>query len=59
MKPEYKEKVLINLEAMNKRVNDIQDIADGKRPGDLKTVQSNLVELKRLIENSEVIVSVS
>jgi hypothetical protein len=59
MKPEYKEKVLNNLEAMGKRVKDIQEITDGKRPGDLKTVQFSLIELKRLIENSEVIVSIS
>lgn len=59
MKPEYKEKVLTNFEAMSKRITDMQEIVDGKRPGDINTVKSNLVELKRLVDNSEVIVSVS
>jgi hypothetical protein len=59
MKPEYKEKVLNNLESMSKRIQDIQEISEGKRPGDLRTVQLNLVELRRLVENSEVMVSVS
>lgn len=59
MKPDYKEKVLSNFESMNKRINDLVDMLDGKRPGDDRVAKQHLLELQRLIENSETIVSVS
>jgi hypothetical protein len=59
MKPDYKEKVLSNFESMNKRINDLVEMLDGKRPGDDRIAKNQLLELKRLVENSETIVSVS
>jgi hypothetical protein len=59
MKPEYKEKVLSNFESMAKRIQDLNDMVDGKRPGTDVDVKRHLNELKRLLENSLVIVDVS
>lgn len=59
MKPDYKEKVLSNFDSMNKRINDLVEMLDGKRPGDDRIAKNQLLELKRLVENSHTIVSVS
>jgi hypothetical protein len=59
MKPDYKEKVLSNFDSMNKRINDLVEMLDGKRPGNDKVAKAHLVELQKLVQNSETLVSVS
>jgi hypothetical protein len=59
MKPDYREKVLSNFESMNKRITDLVEMLDGKRPGNDKVAKAHLVELQKLVQNSETLVSVS
>jgi hypothetical protein len=59
MKPDYKEKVLSNFESMDKRLNDLIEMLDGKRPGNDKVAKSHLIELQKLVQNSETIVGLS
>jgi hypothetical protein len=59
MKPDYREKVLSNFESMNKRITDLVEMLNGTRPGDDKVAKAHLMELQRLLENSETLVSVS
>jgi hypothetical protein len=59
MKPDYREKVLSNFESMDKRLKDLIEMLDGKRPGNDKVAKAHLIELQKLVQNSETLVSVS
>ena len=59
MKPDYKEKVLSNFDAMGKRIDTLVEMIDRKRPSTDKEAKNHLMELKRLLDNSSTIVDIS
>lgn len=59
MKPDYKEKVLSNFEAMEKRLTILTEMMEGKRPASDKEVRFHVAELGRLVDNSKTIVDIS
>jgi hypothetical protein len=59
MKPDYKEKVLSNFEAMDRRLFILTEMLEGKRPSSDKEAKFHVSELVRLVENSRIIIDVS
>jgi len=59
MKPEYKEKVLGNIEAIEKRISVIRDMMDGSRPADQKLALQYAKEIQRAAELARNIVDIS
>ena len=50
MKPEYKEKALGSIEAIEKRISVIREMMEGKRPADQKLAVQNAKEIERAVE---------
>jgi len=59
MKPEYKEKVLSNLEGLNNRTKVIREMIQGKRPSNQKEAIRFTNEIDRLSELIQNLVEVS
>jgi hypothetical protein len=59
MKPEYKEKALGNIEAIEKRISVIKDMMEGSRPADQKLALQYAKEIERAIELTRNIVDIS
>lgn len=59
MKQEYKDRVISNLESINKRVNDIKNMIDGTVPPNDRIVYQHILEIQKMIENSEILVDAS
>ena len=59
MKPEYKEKTLGNIEAIEKRIVVIREMMDGRRPADQKLALQYAKEIERAIELTRNILDIS
>jgi hypothetical protein len=59
MKPEYKEKALGNIEAIEKRISVIREMMEGKRPADQKLAVRYAKEIERGVELTKNIVDIS
>ena len=59
MKPEYKEKALGNIEAIEKRISVIREMMEGKRPADQKLALQYAKEIERAVELARNIVDIS
>jgi len=59
MKPEYKEKALGSIEAIEKRISVIREMMEGKRPADQKLAVQYAKEIERAVELTRNIVDIS
>lgn len=59
MKPEYKERVTSNIEAITKRANIVLDMMEGRQPAEQDRAIKLMKEIKRLAELSNDIVDIS
>jgi len=59
MKPEYKEKALGSIEAIEKRISVIREMMEGKRPADQKLAIQYSKEIERAVELARNIVDIS
>jgi hypothetical protein len=59
MKPEYKEKALGSIEAIEKRISVIREMMEGKRPADQKLAIQYSKEIERAVELTRNIVDIS
>jgi len=59
MKPEYKERVLENFNAMAKQITYLEEVQNRKRPGTPAEINQSIQQLKRLLDASYNVVDVS
>ena len=59
MKTEYKERVLQNLNGIEKKADIVLEMMEGKRPANQKEAMRLIHDLKQLIDNSKNIVELS
>lgn len=59
MKPEYKERVLSNIESIGKRVEILTEMIERKRPSSDREALQHLAEIRRLLDSSDTVVSIS
>lgn len=59
MKPEYKERVLENFNAMAKHITYLEDVQNQKRPSTPAEINQSIQQIKRLIDANYNIVDVS
>jgi len=59
MKPEYKQRVQENLEAINKRIAVVHEMMEGQRPANQNEAIKMMVDVQRLIEQTTNIVDLS
>lgn len=59
MKPEYKERVLENFNAMAKQITYLEEVQNRKRPSTPAEINQSIQQLKRLLDASYNVVDIS
>jgi hypothetical protein len=59
MKPEYKERLLSNIDTIKKRIDILNEMVNRTRPSSDQEVRQHLMGITKILENTENLIDVS